>query len=251
LRAVQHNLLLLDAIFERTLSWSSPNNLLEEAGFEPWLCEVDILAGDNFVAEINDGLEKADLTVLVWSEHSARSEWTKVEWTAALKREVEESRRRLAIVSLSDAELPVTLSTKNFIDSRQDKEKGLRETIVSLIRLREMGGIAEREAPFALLEPEPDDFVGRAEHFELLHQILVEEGGNQYLLWGGPGGGKSILALKFGWRARGDFDAVVFQRCGQRSASEIGSELASRLAGSLNGQGIDVAKLYLKVKWTR
>ena len=53
--------------------------------------------------------------------------------------------------------------------------------------------------------------------------LLFGSGVLKLLLWGEPGSGKSMLALKFAWRAQGAFDAVVFQHCGQRSATEIGS----------------------------
>jgi len=45
---------------------------------EPWLCEVDIDYGQNFVAKIEEGLRDADLTVLVWSPEAAGSAWTQV-----------------------------------------------------------------------------------------------------------------------------------------------------------------------------
>jgi hypothetical protein len=41
--------------------------------------------------------------------------------------------------------------------------------------------------------------------------------------------GKSVLALKFAWWAKGAFDAVVFQYCGQRPAQETAVELAARI----------------------
>ena len=37
---------------------------LEAEKIEPWLCEVDIELGQNFVAKIEEGLRDADLTVL-------------------------------------------------------------------------------------------------------------------------------------------------------------------------------------------
>jgi hypothetical protein len=55
---------------------------LEAEKIEPWLCEVDIELGDNFVAKIEEGLSDADLTVLFWSPEAARSDWTRLEWTA-------------------------------------------------------------------------------------------------------------------------------------------------------------------------
>ena len=52
---------------------------------EPWLCEVDIEFGHNFVAKIEEGLRDADLTVLFWSPEAARSDWTRLEWTSVIR----------------------------------------------------------------------------------------------------------------------------------------------------------------------
>ncbi len=40
---------------------------LRAADIEPWLCEVDVLVGDDFVEQIERGLRETDMTVLVWS----------------------------------------------------------------------------------------------------------------------------------------------------------------------------------------
>jgi hypothetical protein len=61
---------------------------LEAEKIEPWLCEVDIELGDNFVARIEEGLCDADLTVLFWSPEAARSAWTRLEWTSVTAREI-------------------------------------------------------------------------------------------------------------------------------------------------------------------
>ncbi len=50
-----------------------------------------------------------------------------------------------------------------------------------------------------------------------------------FLLYGEPGAGKSMLALKFAWEAQKDFDAVIFQTCGQRPLDAITAELVERL----------------------
>ena len=36
---------------------------LEAEKIEPWLCEIDIEFGQNFLAEIEKGLRRADLTI--------------------------------------------------------------------------------------------------------------------------------------------------------------------------------------------
>jgi hypothetical protein len=42
--------------------------------------------GNNFVAEIEEGLRDADLTVLFWSPDAAHSDWTRLEWTSGESR---------------------------------------------------------------------------------------------------------------------------------------------------------------------
>ena len=201
---------------------------LENADITPWLCEVDIDYADNFVASIEKGLKESDIALLVWSPDAARSDWTKVEWTSILARELEESRTRLGFLLLRDAPVPELLRTKHRIDARQDAEKALGEAVQWLVRMRDMRKFTESRAAAVFLDYEPEDFVGRADYFESLHTALVEKPG-QFLLHGGPGTGKSNLALKFAWRAQGAFDGAVFQHCGERSAQEIGAELAERL----------------------
>ena len=59
---------------------------LEAEKIEPWLCEIDIEFGQNFVAKIEEGLRDADLTVLFWSPD--------VELYLNRRQDVNSSRRR-------------------------------------------------------------------------------------------------------------------------------------------------------------
>ncbi len=201
---------------------------LKAANIETWLCEVDILFGDDFVEQIENGLTKCDLTLLIWSPEAAHSPWTGKEWRSVLPREIEESRTRLGFLLLRDADVPQLLRTKHRIDGRENPAKAIEEALQWITHMRDMRKYAESKAPSSFLDYEPEDFVGRTEYFESLHAPLVEKQG-KFLLHGGPGTGKSTLALKWAWRAQGAFDAVVFQHCGDRTAEEIGSELADRL----------------------
>ena len=97
---------------------------LEAEKIEPWLCEVDVEFGANFVAKIEEGLREADLTILFWSPEAARSGWTRLEWTSVTAREISESRTRLGVVLLRDCPVPELLRVKHRIDARTDPEKG-------------------------------------------------------------------------------------------------------------------------------
>src|SRR5271165_6764456 len=148
---------------------------LESEKIDPWLCEVDIEFGDNFVAKIEGGLRDADLTVLFWSPEAARSDWTRLEWTSVTAREISESRTRLGVVLLRDCAVPELLRVKHRIDARTDPEKGRLETVAWIKRLRDMRRVAETKAPSVFLPPPPQDFVGRTEALEMLYTTLVEK----------------------------------------------------------------------------
>jgi tetratricopeptide (TPR) repeat protein len=200
---------------------------LRANGLAPWLCEKDIEYGDDFVAKIEEGL-KCDLVLLVLSPEAVRSPWTGKEWASALAREVQESRIRLGVVLLRDCEVPELMRTKQWFDARQDPGGAIRNVVAWAIRMRDQRHLTEGRAPRFFLAYEPKDFVGRERYLERLDGALVQQPG-VFLLHGGPGCGKSTLALKFAWKAQAAFDAVVFQPCGQRTAEEIAVELAGRL----------------------
>ena len=201
---------------------------LRAQSIDPWWCEVDIEHGDDFVAKIEEGLKDSDLVVLVLSPDAAQSAWTRREWTAALAREVEESRIRLGVLLLRDCDVPELLRTKHRFDGRMDPERAIRDVVAWTVRMRDQRKLAESKAPRSFLAYEPKDFVGRERYLDRLQTALVEQPG-VFLLHGEPGSGKSTLALKFAWKAQAGFDAVVFQTCGQRTAEEIAVELAGRL----------------------
>ncbi|HTQ58086.1 MAG TPA: TIR domain-containing protein [Bryobacteraceae bacterium] len=197
---------------------------LRVAEAEPWLCEVDIDYGDNFVARIEEGLSKAELVLLVLSPDAVASGWTRQEWTSALARQIAEKRTRLGVLLLRDCDVPELLRTTHRFDARPDEEGAIRAVVEWTARRK----LVDRGAAGALLPYDPADFVGRGAYFDRLHDGLVDRQG-VFLLHGEPGSGKSTLALKFAWQARDAFDAVVFQTCGQRPAEEIAVELAGRL----------------------
>jgi tetratricopeptide (TPR) repeat protein len=197
-------------------------------GFEPWRCEVGVEKNVNFVARIEEGLGACDVALLIWSPEAAASKWTTQEWTSALHRELGEQRMRLGIVMLREHPLPELLRTKNYITVGADEQAAVGETIDWLKRRETAQRLSGLKAPVYLPEYRPQDFVGRTSYLQLLNDTLINEP-TAFLLHGEPGAGKSMLALRFAWDAQKDFDAVIFQTCGQRSVDTITAELAERL----------------------
>src|SRR5208337_4652327 len=156
---------------------------LKDAGFTPWLCEVDIDKGENFVAKINDGLAQSDLALLVWSPDAAKSAWTEQEWTSLLARQVEEHKTRLAIVMLRDHPRPELLRNSNYIEARWDQAAGIRETLQWLKGRQRVQRLSGLRAPVYLPYYRPQDFVGRSAYLERLQDTLTAEPG-VFLLYG-------------------------------------------------------------------
>ena len=121
------------------------------------------------------------------------------------------------------------LRTKNYaVDARSDEADGIGKTVEWLKKRQSAQRLSGRGAPVYLPDYRPQDFVGRSAYLATLQDKLVAEPG-VFLLHGEPGAGKSTLALRFAWDAQKDFDAVIFQTCGQRTIDAITAELVERL----------------------
>ena len=83
---------------------------LRERGIRVWLDETEIRPGDSLVRKIFvDGIESADVMVVVLSRFSADSEWMPVELDAAYARKVA-GRLRIVTVRLDDVPVPTALA---------------------------------------------------------------------------------------------------------------------------------------------
>jgi tetratricopeptide (TPR) repeat protein len=89
-----------------------------------------------------------------------------------------------------------------------------------------------KPSPYCLPSFDPESFIGRSNALQKVRNALLPSAG-RFLLSGGPGVGKSTLALRFAWDAKNDFAAVVFQACGPRSVEAIIGELADTLKDQL------------------
>ena len=201
---------------------------MQREGFIPWLCETSIDPASNWIEEINNGLQDAEIVLLIWSPDAANSLATRDEWSSAWAREITERRIRLGVVMLRDHPLPPLLSTKQYIDARRDAGSGIAAIMRWLKDRRDAGRSAGSKAPVYLPDFRPENFIARRDIANKLRTALVNESG-LFLLSGEPGTGKSTLALTFAWESQKDFDTVVYQTCGDRPVEVIVGELADHL----------------------
>ena len=208
-----------DAAFARTLEAT-----LIGAGMAPWLCEVDIEIGDNFVSRINDGLAQSDIALLLWSQYAANSRWTKEEWTAALASQVEENKIRLGIMLLPGCPMPLPplLRTKHYIDARGTSKPPSANWSTGSCSANPCS-----VSPACATTVRRTSSAAPSISNKLRTAFAAEPAA--FLVHGEPGTGKSTLALRFAWEEQTKFDAVVFQLCGQRPLGAITAELADRL----------------------
>jgi tetratricopeptide (TPR) repeat protein len=123
---------------------------------------------------------------------------------------------------------------KFWIDLREgpDYEPRYRELLRTLLGQREQAPRVGGPAQLFLPDITSTTVIGRSGYLEILRAALVPKPG-MFLLSGEPGSGKSTLALMFAHQAAQDFDALVFQPCGQRAPEAIVTELAETLREQL------------------
>ena len=92
---------------------------LHRADFDVFLDEWELVGGDRVTGRLEDGIRGSANGVLVVSPHSLSRPWVREEYEALLRQAVQEpERRRLIPVLYADAELPVFLANRLWVDFR-------------------------------------------------------------------------------------------------------------------------------------
>jgi TIR domain len=82
---------------------------LHERGIEPWLDKWEIGPGDDIVVSINDGLDRADAGIIVFSHHSRDSRWIEAEVSYLTFARIEERKVLIPVVLGDDFYVPPLL----------------------------------------------------------------------------------------------------------------------------------------------
>jgi tetratricopeptide (TPR) repeat protein len=91
---------------------------LHRAGFDVFLDEWELVGGDRVTGRLEEAIHKSVNGVLVVSPHALARPWVREEYEALLRQAVQEPGRRLIPVLYADAELPVFLANRLWVDFR-------------------------------------------------------------------------------------------------------------------------------------
>jgi hypothetical protein len=112
---------------------------LGEHGFDAFVDERSIAAGENIILAIGDAVAQADYFVLLWSQHSLDRPWLDLEWTGALTRELDERRSFLFIVKLDETPLPSLLAPRKYLDAFGHSDRVAKELAATWLRHKKLG----------------------------------------------------------------------------------------------------------------
>lgn len=108
---------------------------LKSYGFDVWLDEWEILAGESIPSKINDGLKECDYLMLILSPNAVLSKWVEKEWQAKYWEEIEHGHIKLIPVLYQKCEIPTLLKMKKYVDFTNDYTTGLQDICNSMKKL--------------------------------------------------------------------------------------------------------------------
>ncbi|GAA1268408.1 toll/interleukin-1 receptor domain-containing protein [Saccharothrix xinjiangensis] len=203
---------------------------LEEAGHRVLIQAWDIVPGSNWVASMQEGVQKAERTIAVLSAAYASSAYGAAEWQAAWRDAPLGENRKLLVLRVEDCDRPGLLGSVVSEDlfglSPDDARDRLLRVVKGAVegRLkpasaprfpgRRRGVVREPRFPGSLpgvwnVPARNPNFTGRAGSLERLREAMRSSGTVAVHSLRGLGGvGKSQLAIKYVHRFAGDFDVV-------------------------------------------
>lgn len=108
---------------------------LENDGIPTWFDERDILAGEDFIQQMEQGIRQSDYVGVVLSSNFLQGLWAQREYRAALEKEVTLNRVHVIPLykeTIENVEYPSFLKTKSYADFRQDFDEGYKRLVRSL-----------------------------------------------------------------------------------------------------------------------
>jgi hypothetical protein len=97
---------------------------LRADGHEVWIDSQSLLPGDNILQKLEQGLEAADVLIVVVSRNSFRSEWVQREFSAIALQQISKREQRIIPVRIDKAEVPSYLAGRLYVDLSDAFESG-------------------------------------------------------------------------------------------------------------------------------
>lgn len=105
---------------------------LRSQGVEPWLDRQDIVAGDEWLPQIETAISRAEFMLVFISQASLQSRWVKREYEAAFESQAKARGTRLIPVLLEQVQLPPFLSKIQHVDFSQSYFEGMQQLLRAL-----------------------------------------------------------------------------------------------------------------------
>src|ERR1700722_15810307 len=96
-------------------------------GFDPWLDEWEIRDGHDFVAHINDGLDKCEAGIIVFTSNAEASKWVNAEVSFLIYGRVHGGKPLVPVVLDTDAKIPALL--RMLVRRRIDEVDAIAEAL--------------------------------------------------------------------------------------------------------------------------
>jgi len=132
---------------------------LDEAGHDVWIDSLKLRVGDNIQNKIGEGLESADLLIVVVSKNSFRSSWVQKEFSAIALQQISKRERRIIPVKIDTSDVPSYLANRLYIDLSKNFEDGL-ERLVAAIQIITLESLGPSSEPIPVVT---EDRVGQVE----------------------------------------------------------------------------------------
>ena len=108
---------------------------LRNAGHDARIDTQDLALGDNAIEFMNEGISNAAAVIILFSGHSLKAEWQKLEIDAARWNEVAQGGGRCIVVRLDDTPLPPTLGPKAYGRLKPGDRGALRKLVEDVCKV--------------------------------------------------------------------------------------------------------------------
>ena len=102
---------------------------LRNAGHDAKIDTLDLGLGDDSIAFMNDGIADAAAVIILFSQHTPRAEWQKLEIDAAVWSQVAQDGGRCIVVRLDDTSIPPILGPKVYGRLEPGDHESLRKLV--------------------------------------------------------------------------------------------------------------------------